>query len=131
MVEANQKKSAIRKQLAERLSAMTVQSRHAKSVAACALVAQTDEFRTARNIMLFLSMPRGSEHRAAGAAGVAIGEDGDCADGELGAAADIAGGDFHIANQHAGDRARACASRCRGSRCLPAPPDINLRLSLS
>jgi len=58
MAEANQRKSAIRKMLSERLAAMTPESRHAKSVVACSLIAHTDEFRTARTIMLFLSMPQ-------------------------------------------------------------------------
>jgi 5-formyltetrahydrofolate cyclo-ligase len=51
-------KSVIRKQLRETLAAMTDPSRHAKSVAACALLASCDEFRVARVVMLYLSTPQ-------------------------------------------------------------------------
>ncbi|MGB7158676.1 MAG: 5-formyltetrahydrofolate cyclo-ligase [Tepidisphaeraceae bacterium] len=50
-------KPAIRKQLRERLSAMSEPERHAKSLAACALVAGSPEFAAARCIMLYLSTP--------------------------------------------------------------------------
>ena len=50
-------KSAIRKQLRERLNAMSEADRHAKSVAACGLIAASPEFAAARVIMLYLSTP--------------------------------------------------------------------------
>ena len=50
-------KSAIRKQLRERLNAMSEAERHAKSVAACGLIAASPEFAAARCIMLYLSTP--------------------------------------------------------------------------
>jgi 5-formyltetrahydrofolate cyclo-ligase len=50
-------KSAIRKQLRERLSAMGEADRHAKSLAACAMIAASPEFAAARCIMLYLSTP--------------------------------------------------------------------------
>ena len=50
-------KSAIRKQLRERLNAMGEAERHAKSVAACGLIAASPEFAAARVIMLYLSTP--------------------------------------------------------------------------
>ena len=50
-------KSAIRKQLRDRLSAMSDDDRHAKSVAACAMIAGSPEFAAARVIMLYLSTP--------------------------------------------------------------------------
>jgi 5-formyltetrahydrofolate cyclo-ligase len=50
-------KSAIRKQLRERLNAMSEAERHAKSVAACGLIAASPEFAAARVIMLYLSTP--------------------------------------------------------------------------
>src|SRR5947209_5740673 len=52
-----QSKSAVRKMLRERLAAMTEIERHQKSVSACALVATTNEFDSARVVMLFLSTP--------------------------------------------------------------------------
>jgi 5-formyltetrahydrofolate cyclo-ligase len=58
MSEAHQSKAEIRKLLSQRLAAMTPESRHAKSVIACELISHSDEFRSARNIMLFLSMPQ-------------------------------------------------------------------------
>jgi 5-formyltetrahydrofolate cyclo-ligase len=51
------RKSAIRKQLRDRLAAMSEAERHAKSLAACALVAGSPEFAAARCIMLYLSTP--------------------------------------------------------------------------
>jgi 5-formyltetrahydrofolate cyclo-ligase len=51
-------KSAIRKILRQRLSAITPEAQHAKSLAACALVAATPEFAAARVVMLYLSMPQ-------------------------------------------------------------------------
>jgi 5-formyltetrahydrofolate cyclo-ligase len=50
-------KSAIRKHLRERLGAMSEGDRHAKSLAACAMVASSPEFAAARAIMLYLSTP--------------------------------------------------------------------------
>ena len=50
-------KAAIRRQLRETLAAMSDADRHAKSVAACALIAASPEFHVARVVMLFLSMP--------------------------------------------------------------------------
>jgi len=50
-------KSAIRKQLRDRLSSMSDDDRHAKSVAACAMIAGSPEFAAARVIMLYLSTP--------------------------------------------------------------------------
>jgi 5-formyltetrahydrofolate cyclo-ligase len=50
-------KSLIRRQLRETLAQMTEQTRHAKSVAACALVVGTPEFQASRVVMLYLSMP--------------------------------------------------------------------------
>src|SRR3954468_926148 len=52
-----QNKSAIRKQLREVLAAMTDVERHAKSLAACSLIAGSPEFAASRVIMLFLSTP--------------------------------------------------------------------------
>jgi len=48
-------KSAIRRQLRESLAAMSEVDRHAKSIAACALLAASPEFSVARVIMLYLS----------------------------------------------------------------------------
>jgi len=50
-------KSAIRKQLRDRLSSMSDDDRHAKSVAACAMIAGSPEVAAARVIMLYLSTP--------------------------------------------------------------------------
>ena len=50
-------KSAIRKQLRDRLGAMSEADRHAKSLAACAMIAASPEFAAARCIMLYLSTP--------------------------------------------------------------------------
>ena len=50
-------KSAIRKELRQRLQAMSEADRHAKSLAACALIAGSPEFAAARVIMLYLSTP--------------------------------------------------------------------------
>lgn len=50
-------KSQIRQQLRDRLAAMSDQERHTKSVAACALIAATSEFQSAKTVMLFLSTP--------------------------------------------------------------------------
>jgi len=54
MSEGNNK-SAIRRQLRETLAAMSDADRHAKSIAACALIASTPEFASASTIMLYLS----------------------------------------------------------------------------
>jgi len=48
-------KPALRRQLREKLAAMTPQERHAKSLAACNLLAAQDVFATARVVMLYLS----------------------------------------------------------------------------
>lgn len=50
-------KSAIRRQLRDRLNAMGEPERHAKSLAACALIAASPEFAAARVVMLYLSTP--------------------------------------------------------------------------
>jgi 5-formyltetrahydrofolate cyclo-ligase len=57
MTASSTSKSAIRKQLRERINAMSEADRHAKSLAACALVAGSPEFAAARVIMLYLSTP--------------------------------------------------------------------------
>ena len=57
MTASSTSKSTIRKQLRERINAMSEADRHAKSLAACALVAATPEFAAARCIMLYLSTP--------------------------------------------------------------------------
>ena len=49
-------KAAIRRQLRETLANMSEADRHAKSVAACALIAASPEFQHARVVMLYLSM---------------------------------------------------------------------------
>jgi len=51
-------KSAVRKQLREKLAAITDEQRHRRSVAACALVASCREFDAARVVMLYLSSPQ-------------------------------------------------------------------------
>jgi 5-formyltetrahydrofolate cyclo-ligase len=48
-------KATIRRQLRERLSAMTDAERHAKSVQACGLVTSSPEFQAASVVMLYLS----------------------------------------------------------------------------
>ena len=48
-------KSAVRRHLRETLSALTEADRHAKSLAACALVSSAPEFQAANVVMLFLS----------------------------------------------------------------------------
>jgi 5-formyltetrahydrofolate cyclo-ligase len=57
MVEGQQQqsKSAIRRHLREVLAAMPEPTRHAKSLAACSLIASSPEFDAARCIMLYLS----------------------------------------------------------------------------
>ncbi|HEX8322854.1 MAG TPA: 5-formyltetrahydrofolate cyclo-ligase [Tepidisphaeraceae bacterium] len=50
-------KLEIRQQLRQRLADMSDAQRHAKSVAACALIAATAEFQAAKSVMLFLSTP--------------------------------------------------------------------------
>ena len=56
-MEQTDPKTEIRQQLRQRLADMTDAQRHAKSVAACALVAATAEFQQAKSVMLFLSTP--------------------------------------------------------------------------
>lgn len=55
MSEPAMVKSAIRKQLREALNHMPESLRHAKSIAACSLLSHSEEFRTARTVMLYLS----------------------------------------------------------------------------
>jgi 5-formyltetrahydrofolate cyclo-ligase len=50
-------KAVIRRQLRETLSAMSEADRHAKSMAACRLIATSPEFDAARVVMLYLSTP--------------------------------------------------------------------------
>ena len=50
-------KAVIRKQLRETLAAMSEADRHAKSLAACRLIATSAEFEAARVVMLYLSTP--------------------------------------------------------------------------
>ncbi|MGN6726992.1 MAG: 5-formyltetrahydrofolate cyclo-ligase [Tepidisphaeraceae bacterium] len=50
-------KEEIRRSLRQRISALTEAERHAKSIAACALVAGLQEFRAAQTIMVYLSTP--------------------------------------------------------------------------
>src|SRR5204863_7601113 len=50
-------KPALRRQLRDRLAAMTDADRHAKSVAACLLIANSPEFASASTVMLYLSTP--------------------------------------------------------------------------
>jgi 5-formyltetrahydrofolate cyclo-ligase len=50
-------KSALRKQLREKLAAMSDEARHHQSIVACNFVAATPEFAAARVIMLYLSTP--------------------------------------------------------------------------
>lgn len=57
MSELTQSKAAIRRQLRESLAAMSDSDCHAKSVAACALLAASPEFSMARVVMLYLSTP--------------------------------------------------------------------------
>src|SRR3954470_490045 len=53
----NQNKSALRRQLREKLAAMPDDIRHRKSLLACSFVATCAEFQAARVVMLSLSMP--------------------------------------------------------------------------
>jgi 5-formyltetrahydrofolate cyclo-ligase len=53
--EHSQSKTTIRKHLREVLARMTDAQRHAKSLAACALVSSSAEFEAARVVMLYLS----------------------------------------------------------------------------
>src|SRR5258706_5066305 len=48
-------KSALRRQLREKLMAMSDDQRHHKSILACSFVASTPEFAAARVVMLYLS----------------------------------------------------------------------------
>lgn len=48
-------KAAIRRQLKEKLAAMSEAERHAKSLAACSLITSTPEFQAASVVMLYLS----------------------------------------------------------------------------
>ena len=55
MSDGQGQKSAIRKNLRELLARMTDEQRHAKSLAACALITASREFDAARVVMLYLS----------------------------------------------------------------------------
>ena len=57
MTEGQHAKSAIRKHLREVLAAMPSATRHAKSLAACSLIAASPEFEAARVVMVYASMP--------------------------------------------------------------------------
>jgi 5-formyltetrahydrofolate cyclo-ligase len=57
MSEGQQAKSAIRKHLREVLAAMPSATRHAKSLAACSLIAASPEFEAARVVMVYALMP--------------------------------------------------------------------------
>ncbi len=50
-------KTEIRRKLREVLAGMTDEQRHAKSVSACAFIASTSEFQSAKTVMLYLSTP--------------------------------------------------------------------------
>ena len=50
-------KPALRRQLREKLAAMTDPQRHAKSLSACSLLTSSPEFMTASVVMLYLSTP--------------------------------------------------------------------------
>ena len=54
----HQNKPALRKELRGRLAAMSDAQRHAKSIAACGLLAASQEFATASVVMLYLSTPQ-------------------------------------------------------------------------
>jgi 5-formyltetrahydrofolate cyclo-ligase len=56
MTETNSK-SLIRRELRDRLAAMSDADRHAKSIAACSLITSSPEFAAARVIMLYVSIP--------------------------------------------------------------------------
>jgi len=51
-------KAEIRAELRSRIAALTEPQRHAKSIAACALLAATHEFQNAQSIMLYLATPQ-------------------------------------------------------------------------
>jgi 5-formyltetrahydrofolate cyclo-ligase len=51
-------KSAIRKQLREKLDAMSEPDRHARSLSACSFITTSPEFAAARVVMLYLSTPQ-------------------------------------------------------------------------
>ena len=53
----HQNKSALRRELREKLAAMPDDVRHRKSLLACSFVASSAEFQAARVVMLYLSMP--------------------------------------------------------------------------
>ena len=55
MSEPAMVKSAVRRHLREALINMPESLRHAKSIKACSLLSHSEEFRTARTIMLYLS----------------------------------------------------------------------------
>ena len=51
-------KAEIRAELRNRIAALSEPQRHAKSIAACALLAATHEFQNAQSIMLYLATPQ-------------------------------------------------------------------------
>jgi len=57
MSETNQSKILIRKRLRETLAGMTEPQRHGKSVAACAYITASPEFRNASVVMVYLPLP--------------------------------------------------------------------------
>ena len=57
MSEVSGGKSALRQSLRARLAGMSPEARHAKSVAACGLIATTLEWQQAQYVMLYLSTP--------------------------------------------------------------------------
>jgi 5-formyltetrahydrofolate cyclo-ligase len=57
MADPGSNKAAIRKHLREVLAAMSIEERHERSLAACALLTSAPEFAAARTIMLYLAMP--------------------------------------------------------------------------
>jgi 5-formyltetrahydrofolate cyclo-ligase len=57
MMEQSNDKPTIRRQLREKLAAMTEAERQAKSVTACNLIGASPEFAAARVVMLYLSAP--------------------------------------------------------------------------
>src|SRR5689334_432358 len=55
MPDEPKSKQVIRRELRERLGAMTDESRHTKSITACGLLSATPEFTAARVVMMYLS----------------------------------------------------------------------------
>ena len=88
---------------------MSDADRHAKSLAACSLIAASPEFAAARVRHALPEHPDRSRHRPARPARLAGGQDGRRAEGELGPAADAAGRDLQPQDRH--DHAPARAPR--------------------